>query len=497
MADIPQKLKRRLHVGVNGDFSTIKSAVDWFNSSATSNVELIVDGGNHLVTDTITVNNGTYNLAIRGIGSNITILQASTGLTNKPMFDIKSSCDITRLKGDGSTLTSYGTLSTENFINITQDSGVYCEFTDFRAENFYKAISEQAPIDLFVFNFVIKSCVIGIEINHSGDGFLDAEVGNIEDVDVGVDLVSATDNCFAIHSVFFFNPLGGISIRYDGDNFTCLGYSSIAGCTWNNVGSFTSGFDFKRRDGRDADILMVGNIGEEDKKAHAKINVVDNTTAVTVTTAGTYYKAADVFSVTRIIFDQAATAGTFTITVDDQTTSAIAYNATAGTIETAIEALSNVTNCTVTQIVEAKEWTIRFETAGEGWVEQSVDVSGLTTTTSVDVIKSFYTVKIKLDQNKVEYLSSQPADCRMWISGNVQVNGTNRNVTIGILENGAGQILSPMTARCATANQPYPFSIVAYVDDVGQGDYFEIYLTSSTNGDQVIIQDLNWYFEAL
>lgn len=38
----------------------------------------------------------------------------------------------------------------------------------------------------------------------------------------------------------------------------------------------------------------------------------------------------------------AATGGTFTITFDGQTTSAIAYNASAATIKTALEALSNV-----------------------------------------------------------------------------------------------------------------------------------------------------------
>ena len=497
MADIPQKLTKRIYVGYNGDFTTIKSACDWFNASATSNVELLLDGGIHLITDTITVNNSSYNLAIRGLGQNITLLNASTGLTNKPVFDIKSSCDLTRLRANGSTLASYGTLTTENFVNLSSDSGVYCEFTDFVADTFYKGVSETAPIELFIFNYVISNCAVGVEINHSGNGFVDIEVGNFENCLVGVDLVSAIDNCFAIHSVFFINPTSGIGIRYDGDNYACLGYSSIAGCTWNNVGQFTSGFDFKRRDGRDADILLLGNIGEEDKNAHAKINVEDNTTTTTVTTAGTYYKAADIFSVTRIMFDLAATAGTFTITIDDQTTSAIAYNATAGDIETALEALSNVTNCTVTQIVASKEWTVRFETAGEGWINQSVNITGLTTTTSVDVIKSFYTTKMKLDQNKMEYLSSRPADCRIWLSGNVQVNGVNRVVKVGIKQNNTGQIISPMSVRCAQSGQPYSFSLIAYLDDVGQDDYFEIFLTSSTNGDQVIIQDLNWYFEAL
>src|SRR6476661_8716298 len=47
-----------------------------------------------------------------------------------------------------------------------------------------------------------------------------------------------------------------------------------------------------------------------------------------------------------------ATGGTFTVTVDGQTTGAVAYNAAAGTLQTALEALSNVDtgDITVTKV---------------------------------------------------------------------------------------------------------------------------------------------------
>ena len=58
-----------------------------------------------------------------------------------------------------------------------------------------------------------------------------------------------------------------------------------------------------------------------------------------------------------------ATGGTFTLTYDGQTTAAIAYNASAATVETDIEALSNVTAATVTGTgVAATPWVIRFVT---------------------------------------------------------------------------------------------------------------------------------------
>jgi len=132
----------------------------------------------------------------------------------------------------------------------------------------------------------------------------------------------------------------------------------------------------------------------------------------------------------------------------------------------------------------------------EGWVNQTVYISGLSTTTSAEVIKSFYTCKATLDQNQIKYQPSNTIDCVTIICGNLQVNQVNRSVTIGVKKNNTGQIISPMTVRCGSANQPYPFSLVAYLDEVIKDDYFELFVTSSTNGDQVIVQDLTWYFES-
>lgn len=491
----PNKLNGRIAVGANGDFNTIKEAVDWFNANATAGAEIILDAGTHNITDTIVVNS-LYPLAIRGLGANNTTLQASTGLANKPMLELKSSCDINRLKATGSTLATYGTNPGENFITYST-ANFYSEITDVQLDNFYYAIHDTYGVDVFLFNFIVGDCVKGYVNEHSGTGTTDIEVGNFNNCTIGIDLMSATGDSFLCKNVVFANPVGGTSINYDGSAYGFSGFSEVSGCTYNGVGNFVAGFDFSRRDGRDANIIFIDNIGIEDKNPHAKINVADNTTAVTVTTAGTFYKAADIQSVTRIIFDQAATAGTFTITIGGQTTAAIAYNADAATIEAAIEAISSVTDCTVAQIVAAKEWTIRFETAGEGWdSDHAVDISGLTTTTLVDVVRSFYTTKMTLDQNQMKYQPDNPRDCVMWLSGNVQVGAVNRNVTMGIKKNGDDRILSPMTVRTSTASQPVPFSMVVYLDDVDKDDYFEIWLTSSTNGDQVIIQDLIWYFES-
>jgi hypothetical protein len=60
---------------------------------------------------------------------------------------------------------------------------------------------------------------------------------------------------------------------------------------WNNEGTFISGFDFHRSDGRDADVFLISNVGREDAKPHFKINVIDNSASTPLNTAYTFYKA--------------------------------------------------------------------------------------------------------------------------------------------------------------------------------------------------------------
>lgn len=58
----------------------------------------------------------------------------------------------------------------------------------------------------------------------------------------------------------------------------------------------------------------------------------------------------------------AATGGTFTLTVDGQTTAAIAYNASASAVKSALEALSTVDTVTVTGVGSAADpWVIVFD----------------------------------------------------------------------------------------------------------------------------------------
>lgn len=91
----------------------------------------------------------------------------------------------------------------------------------------------------------------------------------------------------------FYNTTSGtdIGISYAPATFTSFTSMFITSNAWNNQGSFMSGFDFSRSDGRDANAFMISNAGIEDERPHSKINVNNNVTTTTVTTAGTFYKA--------------------------------------------------------------------------------------------------------------------------------------------------------------------------------------------------------------
>ena len=140
-----------------------------------------------------------------------------------------------------------------------------------------------------------------------------------------------------------------------------------------------------------------------------------------------------------------ATGGTFTLTYDTQTTAAIAYNASAATVETDIEALSNVTAATVTGTgVAATPWVIRFDTASGSGI-MTADDGSLTGGTSTIAL-----VTIDISQADEEF-SIQLAD------GDIAVIAGNTKPT------------SSVTSLTGIADSTVTFLSAA--EDTGMGSY--------------------------
>jgi len=110
---------------------------------------------------------------------------------------------------------------------------------------------------------------------------------------------------------------------------------------------------------------------------------------------------------------------------------------------------------------------------------------------------SFVTTKWGIGNNLITYLSLNRRDGFIIITGNLSVSTNNKTVTIGLVKNGITTTRYGETdVRMSTAGQPYQFSTVVYLSDLGPGDYFELYCTSSANGDIYTFLDVQWFSEA-
>jgi hypothetical protein len=110
---------------------------------------------------------------------------------------------------------------------------------------------------------------------------------------------------------------------------------------------------------------------------------------------------------------------------------------------------------------------------------------------------SSVTTNFTIENNRITYQPVKPRDVFLIISGNVTITNNSGVVTIAIVKNDVTTSRYGETAlRITTANQPFQFSTVIYLEDVAKGDYFELYCSSSNSDDVLIFQDINCYVSA-
>lgn len=469
------KLPNTIYVGAGMQFTTVKAAVDWFNTSATGHTKLIIDAGDHSISDTILVNNSSYGLQIVGSGFDITYLNAATGLANKPMFEVRTEFSMYSLELNGSTLASYGTQTGENGISFTTNTSTYSELKDIVFNTFKIGVADLIGCGIFIFDFVIENCGIGYQVNHSGAGTstTDIEVGNFVNCPIGIDLLKAGGDSFVLYNLLFLNPVNGIRIKYTGGagNYVYGSPSNIMNCSYNDVGTLFSGFDFTLQ--RDANIVLINNVGEEDKNPHAKINVTDNVTTTTVTTAGTYYKVGFTNSMTYTCKMGIAN-GQMTYWPKNKKDGIIwiTGNAQVGTngknVNFTIRRNLSITSVTGNGATVTVTTTIPHHLSTGNLVQMLSWTGGTGTWNGV------YTITVT-GTNTFTYIANG--------------NGTATGGT-------SGALLAPITVRMVTGNVLYPFTLLVYIDGVQQNEYFDLYVTSSSNGDVITMSDLQWLFNA-
>ena len=108
-----------------------------------------------------------------------------------------------------------------------------------------------------------------------------------------------------------------------------------------------------------------------------------------------------------------------------------------------------------------------------------------------------FTTKWTINDNRITYQPTNKRGAFIIITGNIAVNSANKTVSIGIVKNGVTTTrIGETDLRLTVGNQPYQFSTVVYLSDIGPGDYFELYCTSSSSNDIITFQDIQWLTEA-
>ena len=136
-----------------------------------------------------------------------------------------------------------------------------------------------------------------------------------------------------------------------------------------------------------------------------------------------------------------------------------------------------------------------------------VNVTDNSLTTTCTVANSWYkanwtntssiATNLAINGNRMTYLPRKNRDIFLIVSGNVKVGNNNRVVNLGIVKNGVSTTRYGETAfRITTANQPFQFSTVIYIEDVAENDYFELFCSSSSGNDVLNFQDIHLYLSA-
>lgn len=401
-----------LDVSPEGSWTTIDDVLEFLDDHMAGPTVIRLNG-TFPITSTQVIDL-PYPLTIQGSSYGEATIEAASGLAGSPMFRCLSECYFKMLQFDGSTLGSYGNSSGEDAIRLVT-GGEYFEVKDCNFDRFNKAIVAQSNVELWLFETDINNAVVaGVEIAAGATNGVTFKASETDFIGCakGINLLSGNAAVVSILNCSFYNSTGQNGLTYVPATFTAFSAMFISNNSWNNTGTFFSGFDFTRTDGRDSKAFLQNNVGDGDKNPSCHINVLNSATTTTLTSANTWYKAAWNYLLT-----------------------------------TSITTMWTITNA-----------------SGAG------------------------------NTNKITYQPSNKRGGHFIVSGNLSVNGGNRTISLGIVKNGAsGTRYGETTIRTGTSGTSALFSTIISLSEISQGDYFEIYCSSTSAGDVVTFQDVQWF----
>jgi hypothetical protein len=278
-----------LEVNPTSSFTTIEEVISFLNVHMYGPTVVKLGAGVFPVSTTQAINL-PYPVTFEGLSFGETTIKATSGLSGSPMFTCASECYFKMIIFEG-----YASTTGNDAIHFT-GSEAYHEIKDCDFSGFNKGISSTNNNEIWIFETDFENCTgSGIEVaaGPANGGSLKISECDFNQCGKGVYLLSGVGETISILNCTFYNTTAGsdIGIHYVPATFTSFSSMFITNNAWNNQGTYMSGFDFTRSDGRDANAFLINNSGMEDERPHCKMNVSNNNSTTTITNNGTFYKA--------------------------------------------------------------------------------------------------------------------------------------------------------------------------------------------------------------
>ena len=111
--------------------------------------------------------------------------------------------------------------------------------------------------------------------------------------------------------------------------------------------------------------------------------------------------------------------------------------------------------------------------------------------------KSYSKKRDMTSTGRLTFLSSHEKSVQMWIDGSITTSTSQSNIEVAIVKNGmTGTQYGNMDVFLDQNARAFNWSTNVYLDDVNQGDYFEIYVYVVGSNDTLIFQNINWMVDS-
>jgi len=263
-------------------FSSITEALNYVNSSAVQPMTVKINPGYYYIDNTIQIN-CPYPISIDGFGTEMTNLIATNSLSGKPMFDIKTACDFSKIKFSGTS--GYGLIDDECCLDCSTN-GLYFEAHNIIIEGFFKGIEVECDSEFWVFDSIIRNCVKGVSCIGGSMGI--SEMSLFNNTNSLYLSASTTGNSFSVQNTIFNIETNQIGINYKDDKIKPK-YHFVTSNAFYGNGIYTSGLTFTSK--TQSDIRYENNAGLQNYRPESWMWISGNTNTTTIASSGTYSAA--------------------------------------------------------------------------------------------------------------------------------------------------------------------------------------------------------------